>query len=302
MPIQITPLNFTLEHINLAGLACGNETKKPLLCLHGYLDNAASYLPLMQSSEVLQDYYIIALEWPGHGFSDHRAVGAHYHFFDYVGDLLALFTRYNWPAIDIVGHSMGAMIASAFAAAFPEKVKSLTLLDAYGFINTEEINTTEQVRNGLLSRIKAPKLNKTFSKQAALKARTMASDLSEENASLLIERAIVAVTTKIGGTSCDNVYSKLYQWRSDPRLRTLSPYRLSLTQAQQLFSDIKCPMQLIYGDKGMSTVTRSLSLFCNKAEYFTKTKLTAGHHVHMEQAIKCAHVLNQFLNKIKTSV
>ena len=127
----IAELSYQLGDLTLAAVACGNKDHEPVLCLHGYLDNAASFLPLIQQiaqeNELLPNRRIIALDWPGHGHSDHRSVGAHYHFFDYVSDLVALFELNNWQAIDIVAHSMGAMIASAFAAAFPEKVKSLEL-------------------------------------------------------------------------------------------------------------------------------------------------------------------------------
>lgn len=302
MPPPINSHRYQLDHICLTALTCGDESKKPLLCLHGYLDNAASFLPLMQVPDILEEYYIIALEWPGHGYSDHRPYGAHYHFLDYVSDLLALFTQYDWPAIDIVAHSMGAMVASAFAAAFPEKVKSLTLLDAFGFITAPEANTTAQLRNGLLSRIKPPQARRAFTEQAAIKARMLASDLTMSDASMLIKRAIITTTDKYDGTSCDKVYSKLYHWRSDSRLRTLSPYRLSSKQAQQLFTDIKCPMQLIYGDKGMNMVTEGLTLFAANEHNLTIAKLNAGHHVHMEKAAECAKLLKQFLSKIKTSV
>lgn len=302
MPLPINPHSYQLDHLCLTALTCGDKSKKPLLCLHGYLDNAASFLPLMQVPDILEEYYIIALEWPGHGYSDHRPTGAHYHFFDYVSDLLALFTQHNWSAIDIVGHSMGAMVASAFAAAFPEKVKSLTLLDAFGFISAPEVNTTKQLRNGLLSRSKPPQARRAFTEKAAIKARMLASDLTICDASMLIKRAIIATTDKYDGTSCDKVYSKLYHWRSDSRLRTLSPYRLSSKQAQQLFSDIKCPMQLIYGDKGMNMVSEGLSLFAVNEHNLTITKLNSGHHVHMEKAAECAGLLEQFLSKIKTSV
>lgn len=302
MPPPINSHRYQLDHICLTALTCGDESKKPLLCLHGYLDNAASFLPLMQVPDILEEYYIIALEWPGHGYSDHRPHGAHYHFLDYVSDLLALFTQHDWPAIDIVAHSMGAMVASAFAAAFPEKVKSLTLLDAFGFITAPEANTTAQLRNGLLSRIKPPQARRAFTEQAAIKARMLASDLTMSDASMLIKRAIITTTDKYDGTSCDKVYSKLYHWRSDSRLRTLSPYRLSSKQAQQLFSDIKCPMQLIYGDKGMNMVSEGLTLFAANEHNLTIAKLNAGHHVHMEKAVECAKLLKQFLSKIKTSV
>ncbi|MBU2869348.1 alpha/beta fold hydrolase [Colwellia sp. E2M01] len=308
---QIEEISYQLDDIKLTALACGSENHQPILCLHGYLDNAASFLPLMHEvtqasmhetipkNNLLTNRRIIALEWPGHGHSSHRSNGAHYHFVDYVSDLLALFTLNNWQAIDIVAHSMGAMIASAFAAAFPEKVKSLTLIDSFGFVCAPVEQTTKQLREGLLSRYQSPvnkrvKPTRQFTEAIAIKARMQVSDLPAKYARLIVQRSLVLVE--------ENGIKSLYRWRSDPRLRTISPYRLSLAQGQQLFSDIKCPIQLIYGDHGMKMVAQGLDNFSTTQKKVTTIKLAGGHHVHMEQAKALATMLNSFVNRISRHV
>ena len=308
--MKIETLSFQLEDLTLAALACGNKEQQPVLCLHGYLDNAASFLPLMQQlsqqgrqqGNLLADRRIIALDWPGHGHSDHRSVGAHYHFFDYISDLVALFNLNNWPAIDIVAHSMGAMIASAFAAAFPEKVKSLTLIDSFGFICAPIEQITSQLRKGVLSRVKPVKSKRAFSEETAIKARMHVSDLKREHAKLLVQRSLLEVKPQQSNRIAGDNASTLYRWRSDPRLRTISPYRLSLAQGQQLFSDIKCPLQLIYGDKGMDMVATGLEQFSASVDNLTTIRLSGGHHVHMEQTKELSPLLSDFFSKIKTSV
>jgi len=303
---EIEELSYQLDDLTLTALACGDKHHQPVLCLHGYLDNAASFVPLMQQiaqeNESLSNRRIIALDWPGHGHSGHRSIGAHYHFFDYVSDLLALFLHNDWQAIDIVAHSMGAMVASAFAAAFPEKVKSLTLIDSFGFICAPADQTTNQLRKGLLSRVKSVKSNRNFTEEMAVKARLHVSDLTDEHAQLIVHRSLIEVTPIQSSAEAGSKGSALYRWRSDPRLRTLSPYRLTLVQAQQLFSDIKCPLQLIYGDKGMEMVTTGLENFSSTADNLTMTKLVGGHHVHMEQTEECSSLLRHFFSKIQTSV
>jgi pimeloyl-ACP methyl ester carboxylesterase len=303
---EIDELSYQVEDLKLTALACGNETDEPVLCLHGYLDNAASFLPLMQQitqeSDFLPGRRIIALDWPGHGHSDHRSIGAHYHFLDYVSDLFALFTLNNWQAIDIVAHSMGAMIASAFAAAFPEKVKSLTLIDSFGFICAPEALATDQLRRGVLSRVKSSNITRSFTEEMAVKARLHVSDLKIEHAKLIVQRSLVEAEIKSMNIDGIDSASLLYRWRSDPRLRTVSPYRLSLKQGQQLFSDIKCPLQLIYGDKGMKMVTTGLEHFSAGVKNLKTIKLSGGHHVHMEKAKELSPILSHFFSEIKTSV
>jgi len=289
---HIEQINFPIAERSIAGLACGNNHSEPVLCLHGWLDNAASFTPLMSAlpSELLINKRFIAIDWPGHGKSSHRSGDAHYHFFDYVYDLLTLTETNGWQryeqGIHIVAHSMGAMVASAFAAAFPEKVKSLTLIDSLGFICAEAKESTEQLRKGMLSRLKTAQVmtknnQRSFSKDTAIKARLAVSDLTKENAALLVERSLVKVQEE-------------YSWRSDYRLRTISPYRITKAQAKQLMTDINCPVQLLYGDKGMAMVQQGIDNFAEQLKDFSMSKLSGGHHVHMEQPNVLINALSNF--------
>jgi len=301
---KIEELSFQLDDLTLAALACGTTKQPIILCLHGYLDNAASFIPLMKHTGILSHRRIIALEWPGHGHSEHRSRGAHYHFFDYVSDLVALFNHNDWSAIDIIAHSMGGMVASAFAASFPEKVKSLTLIDSLGFICAPAQQTTKQLRQGVLSRAKTLKTTRSFTEDMAVKARLSVSDLQSHHAKLIVQRSLTPATHEPAQHDNSTDVTQLFSWRSDPRLRTISPYRLTLAQGKQLLRDIECPVQLVYGDKGMDMVIKGLSLFSRYFADFIATEVSGGHHVHMEQTEQLCNLLNNFYrtNKIKTSV
>ncbi|MFT5814893.1 MAG: pimeloyl-ACP methyl ester carboxylesterase [Psychroserpens sp.] len=274
---------FDVNGRNISGLSNGNVQGELLLCLHGWLDNAASFQPLMPH---LSNYHVIAIDWPGHGLSDHRSVDAHYHFLDWVSDLINIFRSQQWQAINIVGHSMGGMVASAFAAAFPEHVKSLTLIDSIGLLTSDEMTTTKQLRKGLLSRLSQNTKVKKYhsSLDSAIKARVLVSDLSLANAALIVKRGIEQ--TESG-----------FIWRSDSRLRSTSPYRLSMAQAKQLVADISIPVQLLYGSKGMEMVTEGLKHFGPFFKTLPLHKLTGGHHVHMEQAEHAAMLINEFIHQ-----
>ena len=279
-----TEARFSLGDKSLAGAIKGDKHLPILMCLHGWLDNAASFIPMMPFFE--RSHQVIVIEWPGHGQSDHRSPDAHYHFIDWVFDLLALFENQQWLDVDIVAHSMGGMVASAFAAAFPEKVRSLTLIDSVGFVTAEETGTTAQLKKGLESRLKSrlAQNERYFELAAATNARVAVSDLSTEHAELIVERSV-------------NSSAKGCQWRSDPRLRNISPYRLSLPQAQQLIKDIQCPVQLIHGNKGMKMVQEGIKHYAELFTEFDEVAFEGGHHVHMEQPEKTVKQVHAFIKK-----
>lgn len=276
-------IEFYVNGQHISALSNGNSQQPILLCLHGWLDNAASFQPL---TPYLSAYHVIAIDWPGHGLSSHRSVDAHYHFLDWVYDLISLFRSQQWQKIDIVAHSMGAMVASAFSAAFPEYVKSLTLIDAIGMLTSDAKSTTEQMRKGFLSRLNRhvkPK-NKHANFESAVAARVSVSDLKAEHAALIVERGLEQ--TDDG-----------FIWRSDSRLRATSPYRFTMAQAKQLVTDITVPVQLVYGDKGMDMVTSGIECFAPLFKTLQVHKLLGGHHVHMEQAEQTAKLINQFIEQ-----
>ena len=84
----MSTLNFVEEIHHVAGLDLavrrwGKEGDEPIIALHGWMDNAASYDRIAPS---LVGYCVYALDFPGHGLSSHRPVGACYNIWDYVAD------------------------------------------------------------------------------------------------------------------------------------------------------------------------------------------------------------------------
>ena len=97
----------------------------PLMLLHGISSGAASWHKQM----ALKGFRVLAWDMPGYGESPmltvERASAG-----DYADALAAMLDRAGvWQAV-LVGHSLGALVASAFAAKFPDRVRHLVLADA----------------------------------------------------------------------------------------------------------------------------------------------------------------------------
>ena len=255
-----------------------------ILCLHGWLDNAASFIPLLPH---LSEYTVVAIDLIGHGHSPHRSTDAHYHFFDWIDDVLGLINQQKWERIHLLGHSMGSMISCALAAAFGEKIASVILLDALGFICTAPGNTTKQLQEGLLSRnqIKAKKLTIYPNIERAVQVRMYNGGLTQSSAELMVKRGIKST-------------AEGYVWRTDPRLHSVSPYRLTLRQAKQLLSDINAPVQLLYGDDGYLADGKAIRAFSDSIQNFQAVEFSGKHHFHMEQAEKTAKFIKEFINNV----
>ena len=68
------PLEWRVNGLKLAGLSWGDPSGRPLLALHGWLDNAASF---SQLAPLLTDFYVVAVDLTGHGQSARDVPAGH---------------------------------------------------------------------------------------------------------------------------------------------------------------------------------------------------------------------------------
>ncbi|HOI74490.1 MAG TPA: alpha/beta hydrolase [Syntrophales bacterium] len=94
----------------------GGEGLPFLALLHGIGDSA--HVWDLFAREARRHFRIVALDQRGHGRSG-RPRPAAYRLDDYVGDLEAVVERLAPPNLILMGHSMGALHATAFAARHP---------------------------------------------------------------------------------------------------------------------------------------------------------------------------------------
>ena len=104
----------------------GDLAKPQVFLLHGFLDVSATWQPVAEG--LLDRFQVLAPDLRGFGYSEWPQDG--YWFQDYVGDLQFIADHYSPDApIRLVGHSMGAQIASLYAGLRAERVAQLVCLD-----------------------------------------------------------------------------------------------------------------------------------------------------------------------------
>jgi len=265
----------------IAALRAGGEGATPVLALHGWLDNAASFVPLAPHLGALD---LVAIDLPGHGRSAHLAIGSDYSFYGSVNVVLDVADALGWERFALLGHSMGAGIGSLVAAACPERVTRFVAIEALGALAEIPERTALRMREAVAaSRALPGKSLRVFPVlEPAIRARMQANALSEPVARLLVERG----TREVDGG---------FVWSSDPRLTLPSFTRLTEAQVLDLIAGIECPVRVIHGDPAQpylpDPVRRAHAAALRAGELIV---LAGGHHLHMEQPAEVAAAIGGF--------
>src|SRR5690554_802075 len=266
----------------IAGLRLGAAGAPRVLALHGWLDNAASFVPLAPH---LGDVDLVAPDLPGHGQSFHLAPGADYSFAGAVHTVLDIADALGWETFSLLGHSMGAGIASLVAAGCPERVERLVAIEALGALPDTAERTAARLREAVVARraLRDKQLRVFADPAPAVRARMAANALGEASARLLVERGLREVE---GG----------FTWSSDPRLTLPTMVRMTPEQVDNLVAGITCRTKVVYADPPQPYLPEPER--SRRARLLPRGELVVvpgGHHLHMEQPADVAAAIGDFL-------
>ena len=269
----------------LACLRGGTPDGARVLGLHGWLDNAASFVPLAAH---LHGIDLVALDLPGHGASAHLPPGAEYSLAGTVHAVLDAADALGWDNFAVLGHSMGAAIGSILAAAAPERVARFVAIEALGALADAEDHTAARLREAVAARraLAGKRLRVFPDIETAVRARMQANALSGPVARLLVERGLVEVD---GG----------YSWSTDPRLTISTAVRMTEGQVRDLLAHIACPVRVIYADPPQSYLPDALRR--GRAAQLPRGELVVidgGHHLHMEDPAAVAAAIGGFFLQV----
>eukprot|EP00747_Dinoflagellata_sp_TGD_P171861 gnl/TRDRNA2_/TRDRNA2_206921_c0_seq1.p1 gnl/TRDRNA2_/TRDRNA2_206921_c0~~gnl/TRDRNA2_/TRDRNA2_206921_c0_seq1.p1 ORF type:complete len:389 (-),score=47.99 gnl/TRDRNA2_/TRDRNA2_206921_c0_seq1:20-1147(-) len=237
----------------IRGLRCGSKGGDPWLFLHGWLDNAAAFIPMLPIfRETIDSVELVAIDMAGHGHSDHRPGG--YVLVDYAADALLVADALGWANFSIVGHSLGGYAAGIAAGTQPERVTRLVMLDIIGPTGRQAIDApavlaksvswiAERSAGGAKaggSRLKVFPTVEEAAKQRSEK--NIGGPMTLSNAMLIASRGVVS-------SQADSAQG--FVWASDPRVLAPPTQEITPEVAASFLSSIRCPTLVLLTSDGI---------------------------------------------------
>jgi pimeloyl-ACP methyl ester carboxylesterase len=238
------------EFVNVDGLRLhyldwGGTAGRVLVLVHGLTSNAHAWTPFIEQGYVSREKFrILCLDQRGHGDSDHaRDYSVH----RFASDLHAFAATLGLDAYDLMGHSLGARHAMAYAGDHWRSLRKLVLID-FG---------PEMARSGAVE-VKARTTERPagFSSldRALLFLKEMNPDRTEDE---LRHNARHALRLN---------YARRHVWKHDPELQWISG-AFGVTEVPHLWAQVAkigCPTLIVRGETSnvldRETVARMLDV------------------------------------------
>ncbi|CEG58023.1 alpha/beta fold hydrolase [Legionella fallonii] len=272
---------LVIPGLSIAYKTWGNPENPPIIALHGWLDNANSFDPLAEYLK--NNYYFIAIDFPGHGHSAHLPQSSNYHFIDGIFIIVQIINALKLDKVHLIGHSMGACLASIVGGIAPNRFLSIGLIEGLGPFSHPDESACEQLTTYLdyLTHQEIKKTKGYHEFEHAALARSLKGYVSFEIAKILCQRALVK---KHG----------IYYWRHDKRLLAPSPLRMTEQQILSCLKQISAKTCLIWASKGFSFDSKLMQERIKTVSNLKIMHLDGGHHIHMEQPELVGQLLTDF--------
>ena len=330
------------EGLQMAALAWGDPASASrVLCVHGWMDNAGSFGSGACAAHHADEAaaadglgsrlarglgaFVVACDLLGHGRSSHQPGGL-YSNSGWMMQLLKFTDQLGWGdrPFALVGHSMGQEICTMLAAAFPERVNAVVMLDGIGPWVSDEAwarRAVDQPAAALRNNAKmwlrrdryhgSPRTFSSFEQVlgARLQQKFSFAGISRHAAAAITRRGTREdIDMSSGDVSC--VYTH------DPRVQMPAPMPAGYTEKQacQLISKLPRTLAVMAaagigaggsggesegGDESDTAVRRFL---INRTPHFKHQLEVAwvpgGHHVHLDKPEPVASHVVSFLRRV----
>jgi pimeloyl-ACP methyl ester carboxylesterase len=276
---------FVHDGLKLHYWEWGDANEETFVFVHGARDQGRSWEPFITAliDRGLPIKHAVALDLRGHGDSEWPSMSRGYQHEDFLTDLAGLLKHLDKEPLTIIGHSLGGSMCLLYAAAFPEKVKRLVLLESLGPFARNDDEVPDIMAERLKGRdyVEIPFPHESL--EDAAKSLQKTFPLIPDDVALEMARH---GTSFKGGR---------YRWKYDPILRYRTTTAMSEGQIEAFIRRLKCPILFVYGTE--SDFMKSVR--GQRAKLFSEEQIVviegAGHHIPHEKPKELADVVVPFL-------
>lgn len=276
----------------VAGLLWGSQDKQPILAMHGWQDNAASYNVL--APLIIKNTPVLSIDLPGHGLSSWLSPGSIYTELVYILLIKRIMKHFGWEKVKMLSHSLSAMTTYWYAAMFPMEIQFVIALDYFKFPSMDTHYHTFIFGKAINSLIKLEENmdNQRSYTETEIKKKWLDGIVQVDDAArnILISRGI---RQKDG----------MYVLNRDPRIRIIPIHTaFSKEQLEDFAKLITCPYLILRGiespyvesEEDYHNALRIIRQH-NKDVYYEE--VPGKHHFHLTHAEHSANIINRFLEK-----
>ncbi len=262
----------------------GDQPVDVILC-HGFLDIAWSFDGVARRL-AKAGHGVASFDWRGHGQTEWTGAGGYYHFPDYVLDLEELVPQLASHRVHLVGHSMGGSACAMYAAARPDRLRTLSLIEGIGPPEMEPRDPASRLRAWLdgISKIRQKSRKPMKDEAEALRRmRVQNPELSDELGLFLVSKSTTAVE---GGL----------RWTFDPLHKTLSPRPFEPDLFSRTLQAIPVPTLIVTGQQGFRLADEQARVSKIQNHRFVEIA-DVGHMVHWFKPEELSSVLAVFFSE-----
>lgn len=285
----------------IAGKWFGPKNVRPILCMHGWQDNAGTFdtlLPLLPNH-----IGYLSIDLPGHGKSSHFPPGMTYSTMDYMNAIEIIRYELKWDRVSLLTHSFSSQLAFSYTSILPDACDMVVGIDSLKPLmkspeqlmieNATRLNKMMVEYERLNNSTEPPSYTWEEHINRQFDGQVVKNSFSKELAAHLVNRNIQPSTNN----------PDKYIFQRDNRIKYLNFGVVFPEMIVQMARRIIAPYLFIKATDSpyfeeAKYYHEALEVLKEKPS-FTLVNVKATHHLHLTDPTKISQLISDFINKYR---
>lgn len=283
---------------HISGRWYGNRKYRPILAIHGWMDNLGTFDKLIP---LLPDYLgVLCIDLPGFGLSSRLPPGIHYTFVEWSFVIARIMKELKWSKVSLMGHSVGGIMGFLHTCLAPHTVDFVITIE--GVLNPigKIVDLSTNAFN-IDAYLKEEERNTRGSLYEPI------SYTLEHLCNFVQESTLDSVSASVAQHILNRTMhrSQLYPDKvfvlKDNRTKYCNEFLMTAELGVEMARRIKQIPYLILKGSDSYFITEKdkevISVIADQNPHFEYYEVSGKHHVHLSNAEECAKYIVPFLRR-----